>query len=104
MHLCTGTIVRVTFSHIDMGSYYLPVTKDGMYVRTLANGREEILLPNGSFVHASPGQVAIRSCVDSHFYQRVRAELFPHLADGAELAITASVTLPSKVDQPLRAA
>lgn len=111
MHLRTGTIVRVTFSHIDLGSYYLPVTKDGMYVRTLADGREEIFLPSGFFVHASPGRVAIRSLLDSPFYQQVRAELFPNLAEGAEQAITASVnfsdgaaTIPVDTAPPLRAA
>lgn len=98
MLLKTGTIVRVTYAHENMGTHYRPVTEDGMYIRTLPNGLEEILLPNGCFAHAPSGTVAIRSLLDSPFYKQVRAELFPALAPGEEFSIGPSVNVPNEAE------
>lgn len=102
MLLTTGTLVRVTFAYENMGSYYRPIVADGMYLRTLPDGREDILLPDLWLTQVAPFRVSIRCSIENPAYPIARAELFPDLAPGAEYEIGEStpVQVPVTGDAP----
>lgn len=100
MLLRTGTLVTVTTAHINMGDHYLPVTHKGMYMQTLKNGLEEILMPGMRFLHVPASWVSIRCFPDNPAYEMARAELFPNLAPGAEFGIGPSVNVSEEVARP----
>lgn len=93
----TGTICDVTYGWETISeTFSRPVFETGMFLRTTDDGREEVLFPDLRIIHAPSSKVSIRSFTDSPFYSRVRAELFPSLAIGAEHEISEGVMAPDE--------